>query len=812
MRLLIAMILSVVALAAVAQGLASPVAQGLASAVVRRAAATDMLYVASSVFVIPALRIPTFHGGQPQNNAQAKRHVDAFMLELKTAAAESPRLLHDYIALLHNHEVDIDHLVDELYQEMQRVADQYVARQKSTYLGAFQWFWGSHTHHSLAKLDDAGRKRVLRQALQNVADTHRRLNLRERGGVFMTDVYRSLQARMNDAESQSNEDTIAFYEAFPQLNVPLLENETALVQEMLPETKLSPDQVLNKLELEMHKSLGENDNIELHHQVHLDNILSRDALAKMIKNYYKVGKVYETIPGGPAHLLELNLANPRNSVVLQTLDVDTWWNITWAQLREEQTLLMALGRLMQAMNLDWPALGKLIYPQDEQAAARLITRIAKERMDVEPIIAALQAHRATLQDDELAAHIDTFVADLPHLAEGSYLLGSAAYLLQDGLLTQDNQPTAGLEGASPRAILKNAIDRATKDSGRWGYLNTKNILNHSAWYLPSAYLAGRLSGFGLSETQLRQQVFTASGYDKLQHGRAFSAQEIEAVRQLVSPEKVEALLHPYASNDKKNVIERVQVLPLALQLETFVQTLATQINSDGPFVQALDDLVQADGVYAPLALTLRQLHKPQRTANKKGKRKRKIKTPLREVRLELVKIAAETGAAQKKYFVAEEKLQDHQTTAQQEEMLARQEQLRAKQDAQEKARRQRAQRVSSLANKIGRQPMPLNTPIWLRLRALLAYLEIDSQALVHLAAMKTVGAERFYRLIDPDAETIPTEEELNSISEALSKHTLSREKRHMIPSKQRELLLENMVIEIEAISNLVEVIAQWGKN
>ena len=790
MKFLVAMSLMAVAVSAAARG--------LESVAVRRGTAADLLYVAASTRIMPVLGVPITYDGA----WEAKHHIDAFSHELKLVVSERSDLLHDYIELLHNREVDLARLTTELYEEMARVASQYVAERKASYLGRFKWSWMDYEYADLAKLNDERRKQILQQALQISARRQHQLRSRQRGNSFIADAHKILLAR-TDGYRQSDSDLFAFYEAFPMLNTPLLESEMALVRKMLVETDLSNGHILDKLELAMLKSLKEDKAIELQDKVHLADIFSHATLTKMTKKYYSVGRqTYVEHPDFAAQMIEFNLSHARNNITLQTIAMRKEWHVTWAQLREKRTVVAALGELRQALGFDWPSLGKLIYPQDELAAAQLITS-AKEDNEIEPVVTALQAHRETLQNDELVTHIDTLIADLPHLVEKDELLSDIIQLLQNGWLTEDTQPYAELEGTSPRAILLEAVEQATNDLGRWHYLSPVRIQKHS-WYIASTVLAARLTELGLTETQLREQVFTSAGFAKLQHGTAFDAQEIEAVRQLVSAEKINNLLRSYTGDDKKIITQQIQYLPLILQLESFVLTLGKRINSDGEFVQALEALRTESNMFSPLALMLQQLHKPRTTASK-NKRRRKGKTPsqLRQVRTALVKIAEEMGVVQHKHFVVKKTQPDRKMTEQREKKREQQRQLQIKRTAEQQAQRELEQDVASLANKIGRKAIPFNTPIWLRLRAILVYAELSGTALVQLAEMQAVGAKRFAVLISPDDGAMPTKAELDNIKQALIKHTLKREKRHIISSKQKDRLLENIEIEVEAILKLL---------
>ena len=795
----------------------SAVARGLDNVAVRRSLVVDILRIASSARILPMLMVPVYD----QDKLQVKHHVDALMVEMNGVLRERTDLLHDYMELQYNREVDLDSLVTELYEEMARVTSLYVAKQKTTKLGSFKWKWGGDGLAGVVKFDDEARKNILRQALKVSVQAQRKLCSRESEGMCMIDIYDLLQGRMDKHERQSIDDLRVFYTEFPQLNIPMRANEVALVREMAVDKKLSFSRIMDKLELEMLQSITENDDIELQQNVHLVDIIKSSKLIEMIENYYNIdGKSYVNDPDTAVHLVKINVANLRESVALHSLNMQKEWQVTWSQLRESRVLIDVLGEFIQTIGLDWPTFGQLIYPQDERAAAQFITNIIMgESVNTEAITTALQTYRETLQDDELVGHIDNFVADLPHLVEKNLLLSDIAQLLDDNLLTENNHPHAGLDGESPRAILMRAIEHAVNATGRWKYLGARQIMRYSEWYIPASLVVSHLARAGLTETQLREYVFTSSGFNKLQRGKAFNTEEIEAVRQLVSAEKIEALLSSYESEDKQVIAQRAQFLPLILQLESFVYILAKRLNSDGEFLQALQELVsnksaEGEGIFAPLALTLQDLPKPTIMQNKNTKRKKRSTKPsqIRQIRRALVKVAGEMESERKKYFAAtDEEPQQNKTTVlpHQDEQREKHRQIQAQLQAKRRAQREFEQQVLSLARKMNRELLPLGTPLWLRLQVIMAYMEVDGKELGQRAAMKSVDEERFAALIVQDAAVIATEAELESIKQALTQHTLGREKRGMISSREKNMLLENMDKEIVIMSSLVSVFDTW---
>lgn len=807
MKLLLTMILSVIA--------ADAVGLGLENTAVRRAATSSMLMVATEAHITPIPIIPIAFPDPHQIN----HHIDSFSRALKEAMFKRTDILQDYIELLHNPETNIDNLSTELYEEMARTATLYVNKQKSTNLGRFNWTWSSSINN-LTKLDNEGRKNVLQKSLQAWAQTRHKLRERENYDIRMGDVFDLLQEIMSEAERELANNFRVFYQAFPQLNTPLLASETAPIRKMAAEKKLSYSEIISELELEIMQASNEDNGIDLQQNVHLVDIFSRSKLIEMIKNYYALGeKTYTDRPSNVHYLVKFNIVNMRNSAALHALNMQKEWQVTWEQLRENRTLVSALGEFIQTMDLDWPTFGQLVYPQDEQAAAQLITEITREGVDIELIVTALRKYRDKLQDNELIAHTDALIADLPYLFEKNFLLGNIAHFINEKMVSEDNKPNAGLEGDSPRGLLIAAVDEAVKATGRWKSLGITQIKEHNRWYMPTVVVGGGLKRLiNLTEEQMHD-FLTLSVHEKILIGEIFTAQEIEAVRQVVTEEKVEEVLSSYGETNKQAITQRLQYLPLSMQLESFVLTLAKNLNSDDAFLQALQELANTNdtentSMFAPLALTLLKLHKPTATPSKKSKRRKKrtASSQFRQVRNTLLRVAAEIKSARSKYVIHQEQQEQDITTQQQNERNKKQRQLQAQQDAERQAQQDLEQNILSLAKKIGRNPMPASTPIWLRLRVLLVYMEINSEALTQRAAMKSVDAERFDAMVAQDALLVPTAEELDYIKQALMQHTLNREKRGLISTRQKNMLLENMERELEALHTLANVFATWSAN
>ena len=776
--------------------------------VVRQAAAHDMLLTASNVRIFPVLRVPLLY----LQEDQLQHHVHAVSTTIRERVAERTDILQMYVDLLHNKPVDVDKLAADLYAEMADVATLYTSSQKTTSLGKFSWRWGGGSSDVLTKLDDASRQSILARVLRDAADMRQKKQQREGSNTPITDLYSVLRERMDEDDLRITSGLFEFYQAFPQINETLTDEEVAMMHRMLVDKKNSAPSIMGELDLVMTSSVIKKDGIDWQQQIHLADIYNRSHLKKLIKKYYDMEEAsYVTDGYKDGSIAKKDLNNPRTSAALYALEWQTEWQITWENLREERALSKAWGELMLTIGLDWQTMGQLLYPDDKRSAAYFMARMMG--IDVERVNTVLQDYRATLQDDNAIASIDTFLTELPHLIEKMLLMGEVVQLFNDKLLTEDKGGHVGLDGNSPYSVLRTAMDYAVATAGHWYYLNIKQLTEYKHWYVPAFTLANYLHEIGLTEEQLRQHIFTAAGFDKLQRGESFDSNDLNALRQLLSEEQVATLLHDYDIEDgqREVIIERLQILPTIMQLEGFVHKLAEGLSSEAEFLQVLKN-IDDDDMYAPLALIVLELYRPSSQPNKKGKRrKRNTGSPFRNIRNALAKIPEQINAAQREYLaaIATPQLDTEQEIEQRAQQAALKIQTEQQQLWAEAAQRDIKQQVDKLAKQIGHEKLPPNTPIWLRLRALLIYFDADAKELGQRAAMKNISSQRFAKLLDPNSMVLPTKVELDSIAKALTQYTFKREKNSVITAKERHRLLENMAIEVEAMQDLIAMANQW---
>ena len=619
---------------------------------VRRALAHDMLLTASLVRIFPLVRVPLLYIQEPQ----IRHHTDALSQVLKDTVADRVDLLQMYVDLLHGQAVDVDKLVAEFYTELAEVAARYVLDQKPTSLGKFTWEWGvKGKGDGSNKLSDDKRQEVLAQALLDVAESRQKLQQREGSDIPITELHADLFDRMDDLDKLGAADTVELFQAFPQIKITLTEAEVAYVHKLIADDPtISFSDCIYALDIVMSASLLEEEGIAWQQRVHLADIFNRRKLNQLIEKYYDTKDTgYLISNDASGYMIRKDLDNPRSSAALYALGWQTEWQITWENLREERALSQAWGELMLAVGLDWQTLGQLMYPDDKQSAAYLTARKAG-LLDEQTVTAALQTHRATLQDDTASASIDAFLAELPLLMEKNLLMGEIVEMLDVKELTEDRSAHVGLDGNSPYDVLVAAMNYAIVASGRWNYLDMKHLTEDKHWYMPAFKIATYLHEVGLTEAQLRQHVFTSAGFDKLQRGEGFGRDDLAALRQLLSGKQVTALLRDYDIEEKQreSIVERLQILPLIIQLEGLVHRLAGHLNSDADFLQALQNIAD-DDMYAPLALVILELHRPTVQQHKKSKRrKRSGNSPFREIRNALVRVSEKSATAQSEYLAA----------------------------------------------------------------------------------------------------------------------------------------------------------------
>lgn len=133
--------------------------------------------------------------------------------------------------------------------------------------------------------------------------------------------------------------------------------------------------------------------------------------------------------------------------------------------------------------------------------------------------------------------------------------------------------------------------------------------------------------------------------------------------------------------------------------------------------------------------------------------------------------------------------------------MLRQNAQREAEQAEQRAKDELARRIAKLSNIIGKSSLPADTPVWLRLRAIIDYAGTDMQQLAQRTDLQDMQA-RFFALIANDATVLPTQEELINITLALEKH-ISKNKRMLQPQKSK--LLDNMRAEMAELLNLVAV-------
>ena len=69
--------------------------------------------------------------------------------------------------------------------------------------------------------------------------------------------------------------------------------------------------------------------------------------------------------------------------------------------------------------------------------------------------------------------------------------------------------------------------------------------------------------------------------------------------------------------------------------------------------------------------------------------------------------------------------------------------LKAQREAKQKAEKEFIQKLSKLTRILGKESLPADTPVWLRLRAIISYVDADVQQLAQRADLKDMQ-ERFF--------------------------------------------------------------------
>lgn len=130
-----------------------------------------------------------------------------------------------------------------------------------------------------------------------------------------------------------------------------------------------------------------------------------------------------------------------------------------------------------------------------------------------------------------------------------------------------------------------------------------------------------------------------------------------------------------------------------------------------------------------------------------------------------------------------------------EAQLRREAEEQARRESEEKARRELDEKITRLSHAIGRdKDLPVDTPVWLHLQALMRYMDIPPTELAKRADIMR-WETRFLKITAPEATILPSKDELEAIELALSKFV---NKIQVSPQRQQQMRA-NLQREIENI-------------
>ena len=270
---------------------AKDVSRALQKPIVRRSAATDLMATATRQRIIPMILVPRVR----QEEHSALHHALEHLNILRESLAERVDLLQTYIGMLEGKEVDIDSLVNDLYEEMEHSAVQYVSDRKDKFNGLLTWRWASDSTGVNVEFNDEKRKNILREVLQHVANTHIELHKRENTNHTFKDAVILLQERVeSNEEQQVAADLLAFYQELPQLDTPLLDEEIATIKKLMAQSTSGFNDIMNKVEEQMYISIQKDEGVTLQQKVHLVDIFSHKKLVNITKNYFALKEAHIT--------------------------------------------------------------------------------------------------------------------------------------------------------------------------------------------------------------------------------------------------------------------------------------------------------------------------------------------------------------------------------------------------------------------------------------------------------------------------------------------------------------------------------------
>lgn len=519
-------------------------------------------------------------------------------------------------------------------------------------------------------------------------------------------------------------------------------------------------------------------------------------------------------------------------------------NVTFAQLLDGRFLLNVTTQFLLDIGWSWQEFGTIVYPHAKQKASRLITDYVRNPFDVEFSAIIENSLRAEMhRNGEKSGIIARFVAELPLLFGKEILLKTAIYAQNSGQITRDSDM---------RKLFMEANENYLNTMIRWNYLFTSDL--HADDLPPTTLeVIRKLQSIDVAETQIRERIFGPVVFNKIIAGGIYSEQDINAVRTRMSMEEISALVDElrFRLSDREHsaLTTAITHLPKIMQIEGFARKFANGVSSNANLIKVLEG-VEANSMYKPLADEI--------LSASAGMAKRKRKVFLNNIIRVIHTVNADLARERLNYLNARGEEQDRLSElpnrfadqhgplaerntaidmepeqqdlpvvlpappkheprtpkkAKADKLIDMETQLRIEEEqrhaaeqkiqAEQGAKRQQ-QQLTQLVRKIGRDGLPADTPIWLRLQALLSYMEITVAELAERADLRKMQ-ERFLAVVARDATVLPSKEELHAIGLALRKYTQKRKNRGELTPKRAAKLLAELYPELDKIERFLEI-------
>lgn len=310
-------------------------------------------------------------------------------------------------------------------------------------------------------------------------------------------------------------------------------------------------------------------------------------------------------------------------------------DVTYAQLEEGRNIYEATGQFLMKMGWSWYKFSKIIYPKDSKKAAMFAVNytdyLTSEYEDTvfsidnsstnyrtfRKMKEALEAEKTMLSDSEKVATIENFLAEAPHLIAKAYLATTAQDARKGGYLTRDEER---------KKLFEKVIDNHSASLFMWSNMKASFLdINKDTTAFMVVY---SLFQYGLTDKQLRENIFTNNVFDKLIEGKIVNENNLNEMRKLLMNElRVRAIIDELdiVKEEKDKVMKTILSLPWVIQKDGFVKKFANGRASHRDLLNVLRS-TEEKSIYKPITTDILESIK-----DKKSKEIQDVLDPIKEI-------------------------------------------------------------------------------------------------------------------------------------------------------------------------------------